>query len=286
MRIVLIAAAATVLAAGAASCGDGGGEAVGARAGSATEVVASFYPLAFAVDQVAGDAVSVHDLTPPGAEPHDLELSVRDVARLGSADLVVYLGGGFQPAVEEAAAQAEGETLDVLAELRVASEDPHVWLDPELYARVARVIARSLGDERDASPLSDRLTELDRHLEEGLADCERREIVTSHAAFGHLAAAYGLEQIAIAGLAPEAQPTATDLERVARLVRERGATTVFVEPLASPAEAETIARETGVDVATLDPLEGLSREQLDRGDDYFSIMRANLRALRRGLGCR
>ncbi len=289
MRIVLTClrfAALLVVAATAAACG-GGGEASGdAQAAEQTDVVASFYPLAYAAAYVGGDRVSVHDLTPPGAEPHDLELSVRDVARLRSADLVLYVGGGFQPAVEEAAEQAEGEAVDVLAELGLATDDPHVWLDPELYARVAQSVARALGDEQAAHPLAHRLTELDLELEHGLADCRRREVVTSHAAFGHLTAAYGLEQISIAGLSPEAEASPKDLERVAELVRERGATTVFVEPLASPAEAETIARETGAQVATLDPIEGLSREQLDRGEDYFSVMRANLAALRKGLGCR
>jgi zinc transport system substrate-binding protein len=287
MRIVLTAATTAVtvaLALAAGSCG--GGDDVGAAPEGGRDVVASFYPLAFAAKSVGGDAVSVHDLTPPGAEPHDLELSVRDLARVRSADTVLYLGRGFQPAVEEAAVEAEGETLDVLALLGVGGDDPHVWLDPELYARVARAVAGSLGDEDAARPLVARLERLDRELARGLADCERREIVASHAAFGHLAAAYDLEQIAIAGLSPEAQPTPGDLERISRLVRERGVTTVFVEPLAPRAEAETIARETGVEVATLDPIEGLSRERLDRGDDYFSVMRANLAALRQGLGCR
>lgn len=285
MRIVLTTAlAAVALAFAAASCG--GGEDVGAAPGGGKDVVASFYPLAFAAESAGGDGVSVHDLTPPGAEPHDLELSVRDLARVRSADLVVHLGGGFQPAVEDAVAAAEGETLDVLAELGVGGEDPHVWLDPELYARVARAVARSLGDQKAARPLVERLERLDGELVRGLAECERREIVTSHAAFAHLASAYGLEQVAIAGLSPEAQPTSGDLERVVRLVRERDVTTVFVEPLASRAEAQTIARETGAQVAVLDPIEGLTREQLGRGDDYFSLMRGNLAALRKALGCR
>lgn len=287
MRIVLKEAYAVVVATAlvAAACGGGGESGGDPGSRGAADVVASFYPLAYAASYVGGDRVSVHDLTPPGAEPHDLELSVRDVARVRSADLVVFLGGDFQPAVEDAAAQAEGETVDVLGELGLATRDPHVWLDPELYARVAERIARALGDEQAGRPLVHRLEELDREFEHGLADCRRRDIVTSHAAFGHLAAAYGLEQISI-GVSPEAEASPQDLERVAELVRERSATTVFVEPLASPAEAETIARETGARVATLDPIEGLTDEQLDRGEDYFSLMRANLAALRKGLACR
>ena len=116
---------------------------------------------------------------------------------------------------------------------------------------------------------------------DGLADCDRRDIVTSHAAFGYLAEAYDLNQVPIAGNAPEAEASPQDLQRIAEFVRDNGVTTVFVEPLLSPKEAETIARETGAEVATLDPIESAAD-----GEDYFSLMRANLAALRKALGCR
>ncbi len=285
MRIVLtLGAAAVGLALALSACG--GTDAAGGADDGRVDVVASFYPLAYAAEQIGAGRASVHDLTPPGAEPHDVEVSVRDVARVRSADLVLFLGGGFQPAVEEAAAEADGRTLDVLSPVGGGGDDPHVWLDPALYARIAREIAVALGDEGAAADLVRRLQALDRELEQGLERCERREIVTSHAAFGHLAEAYRLEQIAVAGLAPEAEPAPRDVERVARLVADRGVTTVFVEPLAPAAAAETIARETGAEVAVLDPIEGLTPEARDRGEDYFSLMRGNLAALREALGCR
>ena len=127
---------------------------------------------------------------------------------------------------------------------------------------------------------------LDAEYEESLAECAERTLVTAHDAFGYLGDRYGLEVVPIAGIAPEAEPTPQDLERVAELVRERGVSTVFVEPLVAPDVGETVAREVGADVAVLDPLEGLTGEQLDRGDDYFTVMRANLAALVEGLVCR
>jgi zinc transport system substrate-binding protein len=278
MRIVLTAAL-LVAALVAAGCG---GES--APAGGGRSVVASFYPLAYAAEEV-GEDVAVTNLTPAGSEPHDLELSVRDVERVREADVVLLLGRGFQPAVEDAAEGAEGEVVDLLAGLEVEGEDPHVWLDPELYGELAAHVAAALGNEAAADPLRERLAALDRDFERGLAECERDEIVVAHAAFGYLAAAYGLEQIPIAGLAPEAEPSPSDLEEVAGLVEEHGVTTVLVEPLAAPDEAETIARETGADTATLNPVEGLTDEEADRGEDYFSLMRANLTALREALGC-
>ena len=280
MILIWLLASAAVLS--LAACG---GEDNGGAAGESLEVVASFYPLAYAAERTAPEA-EVHNVTPPGVEPHDLELAPQDVARIRGADVVLYLGGGFQPAIEDAAGGAEGRALDLLAELGVpAGGDVHVWLDPARYADVVRRVATELtGDEGSARLTLHRLDELDGIYELGLERCERREIVVSHAAYGFLADAYGLEEIALAR-APDAEAAPRDLERIAQLVRERGITTVFVEPLASAEEAETIARETGAEVAVLDPLEGLTEEQLAAGEDYFSVMLANLEALRAALDC-
>ena len=127
---------------------------------------------------------------------------------------------------------------------------------------------------------------LDRDFAEGLASCERREIVTSHAAFAYLADAYDLEQIALTGVSPESEPGPGELEELVERVEREGATTIFFETLVSPDLAETVARETGAEVAVLDPLEGLTEERTAKGADYFTVMRENLAALRRALGCR
>jgi zinc transport system substrate-binding protein len=283
-RIVLVFALATLLAAG---CGGSSDE-----AGGRTRVVAAFYPLAFAAERVGGEAVEVENLTPPGVEPHDLELSARDVERVRSAHVVLYLGGGFQPALEQAVDGARGTTVDLLEglALRPGSEDeahdPHVWLDPVRFGAVVGRIGEVLGRRRAAEQLELQLRALDRAYRGGLADCERRTVVTSHAAFGYLTSRYGLRQIAITGVSPEAEPRPRELERVARDVRRSGATTVFFETLVSPRLAETVARETGAKTAVLDPLEGLTGSDLGRGEDYLSVMHANLRVLREALGCR
>lgn len=250
-------------------------------------MVAALYPPAFAAAQIGGDMVEVTNLTPPGAEPHDVELSVRDVEAVRSADLVLYLGEGLQPAVAAAAERASGTAIDLLEEVDLRADgDPHAWLDPTLYAAMALRIGEALDRRGAAESFADRLLELDAAYERGLAGCERREIVTSHAAFGYLADRHGLEQIAITGLAPETEPAAADLERLAREIEATGATTVFTEPLVSPRLAETVAREAGVETATLDPLEGVTEDSAARGADYFTIMRENLEALQEALGCR
>ncbi|HET6695436.1 MAG TPA: metal ABC transporter substrate-binding protein [Gaiellaceae bacterium] len=260
----------------AAGCGGGAG------GDPRPTVVAAFYPLAWAAGEIAGDRYRVVDLTPPGAEPHDVELSPRDVEAVRNADLVVFAGGGFQPAVEDAVADRDGPSLDVLD----GEPDPHVWLDPVRFSATARVLGDALGRPAAGRRFAKAIEDLGREYEEGLRSCQRRTLVSSHAAFGQFAARYGLTAHALAGRSPEAEPGPRELERLVDEVRAAGVTTVFTEPLVSDRLAETVAREAGVEVATLDPIEGLSEERLDAGEDYLSVMRKNLDALRAALGCR
>lgn len=271
----------------AAGCG---GDDDGA-ADDRVSVAAAFYPFAYAAEEIGGDQVDVRNLTPPGAEPHDVDLSARDVERIRAADVVLYLVSGFQPSFERAVNGASGEKVDLLSglELLVSVDegvDPHVWLDPLRYAEQARRVGDALDQPAQATHFGARLRKLDADFERGLARCARKEIITSHAAFGYLADRFGLEQIALTGVAPEAEPTARDLERIVREVERSGATTVFFETLVSPRLAETVAREAGAKTAVLNPLEGLSQEELDEGKNYFSVMRENLATLRQALGCR
>ena len=283
-RFVIVLASLALIA---ASCG--GGTDKGA---SEPQIVASFYPLAWIAEQISGGAIEVADLTPAGVEPHDLELSPAQVGMIGEADLVLYMGGGFQPALETVIESEDASALDVLEGMDLTEDearDPHVWLDPirlsEIVERTALAMSEAFPDHSDellqrAGGLGDRLLELDRDLQDGLADCDRHEIVTSHAAFGYLAGRYGLEQIAISGLSPEAEPSPGRIAEVIDLARAHGVTTIFFETLVSPDIAETIAGEIGVETAVLEPLE----TEPDEGD-YLDAMARNLEALRRALGC-
>jgi zinc transport system substrate-binding protein len=256
----------------------------GGSAGSVDDpdVVAAFYPLAWAAERVAGRSAEVENLTPSGAEPHDVELSPQDVQRIRGARLVVYAGGGFQPAVQDAVRDREGASIDVVG----GGGDPHVWLDPVRFAEIARELGGALGRPAAGGKLADELLALDRELRSGLERCDRRTVVTSHAAFGLLAARYGLTELSLAGRSPEVEPGPRELEGLVRDVRSSGATTVFSEPLVSDRLARTVAREAGAAVAVLDPVEGLSEERIDGGEDYLTVMRDNLQALRTALGCR
>jgi zinc transport system substrate-binding protein len=278
--ILIIAPVSTVLL--LAGCADSSGS----TATGKESVVASFYPLAFAATEIGGSRVDVENLTPPGSEPHDLEVSPQDVAAIRDADVVLLLGHDFQPQLEDAAGSGDNvvRLLDT-PDLSLRGEDPHVWLDPVRYARIAARIGEVLGSPSAAARLETRLEALDDEYRTGLAHCARREIVTSHEAFGYLAERYGLEQVAITGLSPEAEPEPRKLQDVVNLVRSRGITTIFFETLVSPRIAQTVAHETGAQTAVLDPIEGLTDEEVARGEDYFSLMRKNLAELEAGLGC-
>jgi len=297
-RLVPALVALMALAAGSCSSGSAGGN-------GRLEVVAGFYPLAEAATRVGGSKVDVRNLTPPGVEPHDLELTPDAIAAIQSADVVLYLGHGFAPAVEQAVADAQGTKVDLLQGMPLAggvpeaggeslSVDPHVWLDPVLYRRVVDRTEQALARaEPSAAPtfrsnaraFDSDLSRLDQEFRIGLTGCLRNVIVTSHAAFGYLSGRYGLVQEAIAGLAPDAEPSPSRLAELAALVRRNAVTTIFTEELVSPRVAQTLAREVGVQTAVLDPLEGLTRDEAAAGADYLSVMRDNLRTLRIALGC-
>lgn len=265
-----------------------------ASAGTAaprTSVVASFYPLAWAAQQVGGDRVGVTNLTPAGAEPHDLELNPDQIDHVLDADLVIDLGRGFQPAVEQAAAQRSGRTAQLLPR---GAKDPHIWLDPVRMAGIVRTVQRDLAKvdpsgralyAANARRVLAELRALDERYRAGLAHCTRDVIVTGHEAFGYLATRYGLRQEGVAGLSPDAEPDAKRIAQLTDLVKRTGTTTIFTEELVSPRIAQTLAREAGVKTETLDPLEGLTDRELRQGDDYVSVMDVNLKKLETALGC-
>ncbi len=278
---------------------------------AALTVAAAFYPLEYVAERVGGDLVSVSSLTPPGVEPHDVELSPAAVRDMGNADLVLFIKA-FQPAVEDAIEATGVSAFDATDVIDLAetehddaeephadgdeddghghgSEDPHFWLDPAILADYANAVGEEFAAldaanadayRANAATLAAELEELDETFSTGLARCERRDIVTSHSAFGYLAHAYDLHQVGIAGIEPDTEPSPARLREIGQLIRDTGATTVFTEQLVSARVAEAVAQDTGVTTAVLDPLETAAN-----GDDYRSVMLRNLDALREALDC-
>ncbi len=291
---------------------------------SGTQVAAAFYPLEYVAERVAGEHASVDELTAPGTEPHDLELTIRETALLARADLVVH-EAGLQPAVDDAVEQnAAGEVIDAAEvvglqpfgeehedeaehgdehaeeEEHTADDghdhgddlDPHFWLDPLRMAELGDAVASALSGS-DPDPADDF---------EANAVALRTDLEALDATYvegladcerdtivvSHDAFGYlgrfGIEVAPVAGLSPDAEPTPAVLAELQQLIADEGITTVFSERLVSSRLTDTLADDVGVETALLDPIEGLSEETSD--DDYVSLMQDNLVALRKANGCR
>jgi zinc transport system substrate-binding protein len=317
MKPVLRAAAAGLAVLAMATLAGCGNSAADDPAGSngKLDVVASFYPLEFIAKQVGGEDVHVTTLTAPGVEPHDLELTPKQVGAIARAKLVVF-EKDLQPAVDEAIDQnAKDAGFDVAPAAKLEATgadfeedhpeggaapaayteeelDPHFWLDPIRYGDVVRAITDKLIEsdgahadgyrERSAALLGE-IGKLDSEFKTGLANCRLKTFVTSHQAFAYLAKRYGLQMVGIAGFTPDTEPTPQRIREVQDVVREQQVTTIFYEELVSPKVAESIARDVHVKTAVLSPIEGLSDGNSQ--ESYLSLMRENLQELRKANSC-
>jgi zinc transport system substrate-binding protein len=302
-RVVL----AVILAAGAAAA---------TEPGRKLKLLATVFPLKEFAASVVGDRGEAALLLPPGAGVHTWQPRPGDIARLAACDLVVFIGAGLEPWLPDllkAFPEGRVRTLEAAAGLAVADRsedepdepggsqdhgplDPHVWLDFELDVRIVERIAEELArldpDGRaefaaNAAVLTGRLRELDAAFRDGLAGCRGRAIVLAgHEAFGYLARRYGLAQVALYGLSPDAQPKPRDLMKAVEFCRARGLKTVFFENSVPPDLSRTLAREIGGRVLVLYAGHNLTRDQQARDVSFFDLMKENLSNLRDGLGCR
>ena len=266
-----------------AGCGDDG---------SGARIEASMYPLQWVAERVAGSGYEVENLTSPGQEPHDTELSLRQTAELGDATAVFYergLAGAVDDSIDAA---SPDHVVDAAASADLVDDDPHFWLDPVRLSAVAEAfemeLAKAAPDDADTfaanlEQLQSDLAELDGDIKAGLGGCTINTVVVSHDAFEYFGARYGLDMVAINGLSPEAEPSPAHIQELRELIHQDGITTVFNEELASAQMADTLASDLDLTTDVLDPIEGLSDETAD--EDYLSLMRKNLAALRKANDC-
>ncbi|MFJ7268177.1 metal ABC transporter substrate-binding protein [Streptomyces sp. NPDC099050] len=309
-------AGAVALAATALTACSGTAGAAGAEDGK-LDVMASFYPMQFLAEQIGKDHVKVATLTKPGVEPHDLEITPKQTAQLGEADVVLYLKT-LQPAVDKAVAQSgvknvvDAGTLTTLEAHGTsghedhehaaegegagdghgeAGEDPHVWLDPVKYAEIAKGVGAALEKsdpdhaadyKKNTDDLVAKLGALDTEFKDGLKNTASKTFITTHSAFGYLAERYGLDQEGISGVDPESEPSPARMKELQTLAKQDNVSTVFFETLASDKTAKTLATDAGLKTDVLDPLEGITDKS--QGADYFEVMRANLKNLQKALG--
>ena len=282
------------------------------------QIVAGFYPLAYAAESIAGDLADVISLAGPGVDAHDLELTASDVAKITDADLVIYIPN-FIPALDaviktldssKVINATEGITLlegkadshsheghsddehsdDEHSDDEHSDEglsDPHVWLTPKNMITLGGTIAQAIGAIQandqiatNQASFESSLTALAGEYSTKLANCSVKAMIVSHEAFGYLAKEYGFEQVGISGLSPEAEPSPARLAEVAKIAKAEQATTIYYETLVDPKVAKTLAEELKISAAKLDPLESPPAT-----GDYLSAMQENLGALFKGQVC-
>jgi zinc transport system substrate-binding protein len=272
---------------------------------SKMKIVTSFYPLYEIARRVGGEHADVQNLVPPGAEPHDYELTPKEISEVYAADILVVNGFGIEPWLEKLLPELGKSGVKIVnvstlfGELIARPEgekgDPHFWLDPSRYIREVSAVQLAFSEadpanrdyyEANAKSFTGELEELDREFSAGLSNCSTRSFVTNHAAFGYLAQRYQLQMVSIAGLSPEAEPSARDLADLTDLLREKSTKYVLVETLVSPKIGETLAREVGAQTLVLNPLEGLDAGEIREGKNYVSVMRENLKNLQIAMDCR
>ncbi|MFV0400480.1 MAG: metal ABC transporter substrate-binding protein [Oscillospiraceae bacterium] len=282
-------------------------------------VYASFYTVYDFAQKIGGDRAQVVCIMKPGAEPHDWEPTPQDRAGLEEADVFVYNGAGIDGWAESLLSGLDGKGLKIVkttANVQLlqydadsvtlgageeeddhdhedeahdhGENDPHTWLYPENARLEMRAIADGLKEadpdnaeyyESNYSLWAAECGKLDEAYRQGLGPLTQRSIVVSHAAYGYLCNAYGLEQVAVQGFSPDAEPSPKKMAEVIDFINENGVKAIFFEEAASPAVAEAVSRETGVEVLVLNPVESLGQEQQEAGEDYFSVMEQNLETL-------
>ena len=263
------------------------------------KVMTSFYTMYDFAQKIGGEKVEITNMVPAGTEPHDWEPSAIDIRNMEDADVFIYNGAGMEHWAEDILKSLDNSdliTVEASKGVELIKEekenDPHVWLDPENAKIELEHIKDALveADKDNADYYNEnyeiyskQLDELDAEFEETLSQTTNKDIIVAHEAFGYLCKAYGLNQIAIEGLMPDSEPDPARMEEIIQLAKQKKINTIFFEELVSPKVANTIAKEIGAKTEVLNPLEGLSEEQMEAGEDYFSVMRTNLQEIKNAL---
>jgi zinc transport system substrate-binding protein len=271
-------------------------------------VVTSFYPLYDFVKKIGGEHVNVVNLVPAGVEPHDWSPKPRDMSNITKADVFIYNGAGFEGWADDFLDSLKKDsplliveaTRDVdLIETGEPEDkqdhgdvDPHAWISP----LQAKVMARTIKDriieadpshkddyEANYSVLAERLQQLHDRLVQIVSQAPKQEIVVSHEAFGYIARDYGITQVGVMGLSPEAEPTVQRMNEITKFAEEHNIKYILFEELVSPKLAETLAKSLGIETLVLNPIEGLTEEQEKTKEDYFTIMDYNLTTIEKAL---
>lgn len=258
-------------------------------------IYTSFYPLYDFSKKIAGDKAEVINMVPVGVEPHEWEPTTKDIVNLNNADLFVYNGLNMEQWADKVINSLQGkkpQCVETAAGLSADGLDPHIWLNPLLAAEQMRKIKEALCQidpantkqyEQNYAENKALLEKLDEEYKEGLALCQKKELIVAHQAFGYLCQAYGLKQIAIQGLSAENEPNPKHIKEIIDFIKRHQVKVIFGEELVSPKLTSSLAQEAGCKVEILNTLEGLSQEEKNEGKEYFAVMRDNLKKIKAAL---
>ncbi|MFK7695420.1 metal ABC transporter substrate-binding protein [Paenibacillus sp. HJGM_3] len=279
-------------------------------------IVTTFYPLYYFAGAIGGDHAHVINLVPAGVEPHEWSPKSRDLVAMTKAELFVYNGAGFEGWVDDFLASKKSGSKQVVIEASAgiplihageegaadnkddhgheqeSGVDPHVWVSPKSALHMAESIKNGLIQadaahktdyEANYGKLAQQLSALDAQFKEKLSKVSKKEIIVSHQAFGYLARDYGLTQMPIMGLSPDAEPTAKAMKEINQFIREHQVKVIFFEELVSDKLAKTLAEDAKIETEVLNPLEGLTDAQIKAGDNYVTVMESNLQKLLKAL---
>jgi len=279
---------------------------------SKIKIAASFFPLYEFTKNVGGDKAEVYSFLPIGNEPHSWEPSIQQIEELKGTKLFIYNGAGMEAYISKFMSSGEfsnmtfvkateGITLlkadsaeddkEILAQ---GGMDPHVWNDPILAEQEVTNIKNAMEKadpkntqyyENNANTYIAKLAALDNSIKSGLSDCKKDTFVSFHNAFNYFSNRYGVHDVWITGIAPEADVPPQDIQKVIQIAKDKDVKIIFSEDLVDPRLANTLADEVGAKVLVLSPLEGINQTELQEGKTYLDKWNQNLQNLKIALEC-
>ncbi len=267
------------------------------------KIYTTFYPMYFITGEIAKEKADIVQMIPSGVEPHDWEPTLKTMGELKDSDMFVYNGAGMERWAEKIIKNLQGNNVKIVEASRgielIKGEsshdednDPHTWVSPVNLKIQAKNVLDALIEidednkeyyEANYENLVKRLDKLHMDIEEASKHFKIKIIVTSHEAFGYFAKEYGITQIPIRGISPEQEPSPAKLAEIVKLCRENNIKYVFVEKFVNPKFSKVIADEINGDVLTLNAAHGLTKEEIDAGQDYITLMYDNLKNLEKAL---
>lgn len=283
-------------------------------------VYTTVYPLQYFTERIGGDFVDVKSIYPAGADEHSFDPTQKDMIALSDADLFFYIGLGLEGFVESAQKTLKNEHVELAATAESISEerleegshedeeeghdehghehehgqfDPHVWISPvlsiDLAISIKEALISKMPDQKEAFEknfdlLEDDLMELDERFKEMADKAETKTYFVSHAAFGYIANEYGLNQVAIAGLNSQSEPSQKQLAKIVEQAKEENVQYILFEQNVSSKLTEVVRKEIGAESLMLHNLGVLTEEDINNDETYFTLMEHNLHVFEQALG--